>query len=294
MAIDDLPLSFELFPPKTTEGICHLKAQHRLLVPCKPRFFSMTYGAGGSTRDRTQQMVLELNHVSGIPMVPHLSCIAETHSSLKELLDTYKAADIHRIVTLRGDLPQNQETLAHEFQYANDLVTFIREQYNSTFELIVAAYPEVHPEASSAYQDLMNFKRKVEAGASAAITQYFYNVDAYADFLERCRQNGIHIPIYPGIMPITNYERLMRFSQRCGAEIPRWIEQRLLDYQDDPVSLRAFGTDVVAQLCEKLMALDIPGLHVYVLNQAKPTLDILNTLGLAVVPEPSILADSLR
>jgi methylenetetrahydrofolate reductase (NADPH) len=282
MAMTDLPLSFELFPPKTPEGIQQLREQHRLLSPCQPRFFSVTYGAGGSTRDRTQQLVLELNQVNGIPTVPHLSCIAETQASLQTLLDTYKTAGIQRIVVLRGDLPQDQNRLTHEFQYANDLVTFIRSAYGSAFELIVAAYPEVHPEAPSAHQDLMNFKRKVEAGASAAITQYFYNVDAYADFVDRCRQQGITIPIYPGIMPITNRDRLLRFSQRCGAEVPRWIEQRLLDYQEDPQSLQAFGTEVVAQLCEKLMDLGSPGFHFYVLNQAKPTLDILQTLGFTV------------
>jgi methylenetetrahydrofolate reductase (NADPH) len=280
MTIDDLPISFELFPPKTAGGIPPLKAQHGLLAPCQPQFFSVTYGAGGSTRDRTLQLVLELNQVNGIPTVPHLSCIAETTESLTTLLDTYQAAGIQRLVVLRGDLPQTEEALAHQFHYANELVTFIRTQYGTTFELIVAAYPEVHPEAPSAQQDLINFKRKVEAGATAAITQYFYNADAYADFIHRCQQQGIGVPIYPGIMPITNRDRLLRFSQRCGAEVPRWIEQRLLDYQDDPVSLQAFGTEVVARLCEKLMAIGVPGFHFYVLNQAQPTLDLLQALGM--------------
>ncbi|MEB3312527.1 MAG: methylenetetrahydrofolate reductase, partial [Cyanobacteriota bacterium] len=199
--------------------------------------------------------------------------------SLKQLLDTYKAAGINRIVALRGDLPQEVEDVAKEFHYADQLVSFIRQHYGDTFELVVAAYPEVHPEASNAQQDLINFKRKVEAGASAAITQYFYNSDAYEDFVNRCQQQDITIPIYPGIMPITNYERLARFSTRCGAEIPRWIEKRLLDYQGDDASLQAFGTEVVAKLCEKLMALGAPGFHFYILNQAQPTLNILSQLG---------------
>jgi methylenetetrahydrofolate reductase (NADPH) len=198
---------------------------------------------------------------------------------LKQLLDTYKAAGINRIVALRGDLPQEVEDVAKEFHYADQLVTFIRQYYGDTFELVVAAYPEVHPESHNAQQDLINFKRKVEAGASAAITQYFYNPDAYEDFVNRCQQQGITIPIYPGIMPITNYERLARFSARCGAEIPRWLEKRLLDYQGDDASLQAFGTEVVAKLCEKLMALGAPGFHFYILNQAQPTLNILSHLG---------------
>lgn len=280
MSINNLPISFELFPPKTAEGLPPLKVQHGLLAPCHPRFFSVTYGAGGSTRDRTQHLVLELNQTEGIPTVPHLSCLAETPESLTDLLDTYNAAGIHRLVALRGDLPDDEGHVTHHFRYANELVTFIKDRYGSAFELIVAAYPEVHPEASNAHQDLLNFKRKVDAGASAAITQYFYNPDAYADFIDRCHQQGITIPIYPGIMPITNRDRLLRFSQRCGAEVPRWIEQRLLDYQDDPTSLEAFGTEVVAQLCEKLMAIGVPGFHFYVLNQAKPTLNLLQALGL--------------
>jgi methylenetetrahydrofolate reductase (NADPH) len=289
MSIEDLPLSLELFPPQTAEGMPLLKEQHSLLASCRPRYFSITYGAGGSTRDRTQQLVLELNQVQGIPTVPHLSCVAETAASLSSLLNTYQAAGIQRIVALRGDLPKDGNHIAHQFHYANELVAFIKAHYGDTFELMVAAYPEVHPEALNARQDLLNFKLKVEAGASAAITQYFYNPDAYEDFLQRCQQQGITIPIYPGIMPITNRDRLVRFSQRCGAEVPRWIDQRLLDYQDDPVSLQTFGTEVVAQLCEKLMAIGVPGFHFYVLNQAKPTLDVLRALGMNI-PAPELTA----
>jgi len=279
MTINTLPISFEFFPPKGEDGISQLMIQHDLLLPYGPRFFSITYGAGGSTRDRTRQIVTAFHQRAGIPAVPHLSCIGDTSESLKQLLDIYKVAGINRIVALRGDLPQEVEDIAKEFHYADQLVSFIRQHYGDTFELVVGAYPEVHPEASNAQQDLINFKRKVEAGASAAITQYFYNPDAYEDFLHRCQQQGITIPIYPGIMPITNHDRLVRFSARCGAEIPRWIEKRLLDYQEDDASLQAFGAEVVAQLCEKLMALGAPGFHFYILNQAKPTLNILSHLG---------------
>lgn len=283
MTISELPISFELFPPKTEAGYQNLKEQYKLLVPYNPRFFSVTYGADGSTRDRTQQLVLDLLS-RGLPAVPHLSCIAETSQSLKVLLDSYQAAGVKHIVALRGDLPQDAQDIAHEFHYANELVAFIHEHHGQIFDLVVAAYPEVHPEAHTAQQDLENFKRKVDAGAAAAITQYFYNADAYEDFIHRCHQQGITIPIYPGIMPITNYERLLRFSKQCGAEIPRWIQQRLLDYKDEPNSLQEFGTEIVADLCEKLMAIGVPGFHFYVLNQANPTLNILKSLGIEQSP----------
>ena len=279
MSINTLPISFEFFPPKTPEGMDKLMDQHALLASCNPEYFSVTYGAGGTTRDRTQKLVLNVNE-KGIPAVPHLSCIGDTSESLKALLDTYKSAGISSIVTLRGDLPKDMADVANEFHYANELVSFIRQHYGDTFELIVAAYPEVHPQAKNAQGDLINFKRKVDAGSSAAITQYFYNADAYEDFINRCQQAGITIPIYPGIMPITNYEQLARFSSMCGAEIPRWIEKRLLDYQDDPSSLQAFGLDVVTQLCEKLMTIGVPGFHFYTLNKATPTLAILRNLKL--------------
>ena len=279
MTINDVPISFEFFPPKTEEGIATLLDHHKVLAQCKPEFFSVTYGAGGSTRDRTRRIVLDINAL-GIPAVPHLSCVGDTRESLTTLLDTYQSAGIQSIVTLRGDRPTDANNIANEFHYANELVEFIQEKYPDTFELIVAAYPEVHPEAETSHQDLTNFVRKVNAGASGAITQYFYNPDAYEDFLNRCHQRGITIPIYPGIMPITNHERLVRFSTMCGAEIPRWIEHRLRDYTDDKESLRAFGQDVVVQLCEKLLALGAPGFHFYTLNQSAPTIDILKALGL--------------
>ena len=279
MAIHDLSISFEFFPPKTDVGLEKLHIQRDRLIQCQPDFFSVTYGAGGSTRDRTQKLALALN-AKGVPTAPHLSCVGDTTASLTELLDTYKAAGIRAIVTLRGDRPTDTDAIEHEFRHANELVSFIRHQYGNTFDLIVAAYPEVHPEAKTAQRDLTHFKQKVETGASAAITQYFYNPDAYEDFMNRCQQQGISIPIYPGIMPITNHERLVRFSTLCGAEIPRWLEHRLLDYQDDPSSLQAFGCDVVTRLCQKLIAMGAPGFHFYTLNQAEPTLDILKQLGL--------------
>lgn len=277
MTINDVPISFEFFPPKTAEGIEKLFLQHQLLAPCQPDFVSVTYGAGGSTRDRTQKLVLKL-HSLGVAAVPHLSCVGDTSESLTALLDTYQRAGIQEIVALRGDRPTATNNVANEFHYANELVEFIHQRYPNTFKLIVAAYPEVHPEAPTSSHDLSHFARKVTTGASAAITQYFYNPDAYEDFLNRCRQKQINIPIYPGIMPITNHERLARFSAMCGAEIPRWIEQRLRDYVDDPLSLQEFGCDVVAQLCEKLMTIGVPGFHFYTLNQAAPTLSILKAL----------------
>ncbi|NET47684.1 MAG: methylenetetrahydrofolate reductase [NAD(P)H], partial [Merismopedia sp. SIO2A8] len=200
--INDLPISFEFFPPKTPEGVEKLHQQHDRLCQCNPDFFSVTYGAGGSTRDRTQRLVFDLNP-KGIPTVPHLSCVGDTRESLTRLLDSYQASGVRAIVALRGDRPSDDDKIAHEFYYANELVEFIRQQYGDTFELFVAAYPEVHPEATTAHQDLTNFKRKVDAGATAAITQYFYNPDAYEDFINRCQQQGITIPIFPGIMPIT-------------------------------------------------------------------------------------------
>ena len=283
MTINDVPISFEFFPPKTEAGIEKLFDQHKLLSQCEPEFFSVTYGAGGSTRDRTQRLVLDLNPI-GIPTFPHLSCVGDTRESLTTLLNTYKAAGIQSIVALRGDRPTDSNNIANEFHYANELVEFIQERYPNSFDLVVAAYPEVHPEAQTSHSDLTNFKRKVDAGASAAITQYFYNPDAYEDFLNRCQQQGITIPIYPGIMPITNHERLVRFSNMCGAEIPRWIEHRLRDYANEPDSLLSFGQEVVAQLCEKLMILGAPGFHFYTLNQAAPTISILKSLGLNQLP----------
>ncbi len=270
--------SFEFFPPKTPEGMAKLQTVRDTFAAKHPDFFSVTYGAGGSTQERTIDTVVTL-HKQGISTAPHLSCIGATKKDLSKLLDLYKENDINRIVALRGDLPSGMG--AHgELRYANDLVSFIREHSGDHFNIEVAAYPEFHPQAQSAEADLVNFKRKVDAGANSAITQYFYNADAYFYFVERVEKMGINIPIVPGIMPITNYSNLVRFSDMCGAEIPRWIRKQLEAYGDDSKSIVQFGEAVVTEMCEKLLKAGAPGLHFYTLNQAAPSLNIWNNLNL--------------
>jgi methylenetetrahydrofolate reductase (NADPH) len=271
--------SFEFFPPKTEDGISKLAATSRTLSALKPRFFSVTFGAGGSTRDRTFTTVTDLQERSGIDTAPHLSCICSTRENIREILENYRDKGINHIVALRGDMPSGMGE-AGEFRYANELVRFIREETGEHFHIEVAAYPEYHPQASSPDRDLENFKRKVDAGASSAITQYFYNTDAYCSFIERCAAINIDIDIVPGIMPITNYHQLARFSDACGAEIPRWIRKRLQAYGEDLESIRAFGEDVVTSLCAQLLDKGAPGLHFYTLNRAAPALAIWNNLGL--------------
>lgn len=271
--------SFEFFPPKTPEGVEKLRATRRQLAQLRPAFFSVTFGAGGSTRDRTLETVLEIQ-AEGYNAAPHLSCIGSTRESIREVLATYKAHGIRHIVALRGDLPSGMADPG-EFHYANELVEFIRRETGDWFHIEVAAYPEFHPQAKSARDDLLNFKRKVEAGANAAITQYFYNADAYFRFVEDCEALGVTIPIVPGIMPITNYAQLARFSDACGAEIPRWIRKRLEGMADDLDQIRAFGLDVVTDLCDRLLQGGAPGLHFYTLNQAGPTSTIWQRLGLS-------------
>lgn len=271
--------SFEFFPPKTPAGMEKLQAVRDELAKRNPDFFSVTYGAGGSTQERTIDTVIKL-HKQGISTAPHLSCIGATNETLTELLDLYKSNDIQRIVALRGDLPSGMG--AHgEVRYANELVEFIRKHSGDHFNIEVAAYPEFHPQAPNAEQDLINFKRKVDAGANSAITQYFYNIDAYFYFVDRVETMGIDIPIVPGIMPITNYSNLVRFSDMCGAEIPRWIRKQLEAYGDDLVSIKKFGEDVVTEMCEKLLDEGAPGLHFYTLNQAEPSLNIWDNLDLS-------------
>ena len=270
--------SFEFFPPKTPEGMEKLRATRQQLAQLKPKFFSVTFGAGGSTRDRTLETVLEIQR-EGHDAAPHLSCIGSTHENIREILAQYKANGIKHIVALRGDLPSGMVG-AGEFRYANELVEFIRKETGKHFQIEVAAYPEFHPQAQSAREDLLNFKRKVEAGANSAITQYFFNADAYFNFLDECEALGVDIPVVPGIMPITNYTQLARFSDACGAEIPRWIRLKLQGYGDDVASIRAFGLDVVTALCDKLLRHGAPGLHFYTLNQAGPTSTIWQRLGL--------------
>lgn len=270
--------SFEFFPPQTPEGVAKLSAARKQLTQRHPEFFSVTFGAGGSTQERTLQTVQQI-HSEGFAVAPHLSCVGSTRDNIRELLQTYQQLGVKRIVALRGDLPSGMAGIG-EFQYANELVSFIRAQTGEHFHVEVAAYPEFHPQAKSAHDDLLNFKRKVAAGADSAITQYFYNADSYFYFVDACRKLGITLPIVPGIMPIMKFSQLARFSDTCGAEIPRWMRKTLEGYGDDNESVQAFGLDVVTALCEKLIAGGAPGLHFYTLNQAGPSLEILKRLGL--------------
>jgi len=271
--------SFEFFPPKTADGISKLEATSQLLAKLNPRFFSVTFGAGGSTRDRTYETVIDIRAKSGIDAAPHLSCISSTEENIRQMLAGYIEAGIDRIVALRGDMPSGMVE-AGEFRYANELVEFIRRETGNHFHIEVAAYPEFHPQASSPERDLVNFKRKVNAGANGAITQYFYNPDAYFYFVDSCEKNAIDIPVVPGIMPITNFHQLARFSDACGAEIPRWIRKRLLAFGEDMASIRAFGEDVVTGLCERLLDQGAPGLHFYTMNRAEPSMRIWKNLNL--------------
>ena len=271
-------ISFEFFPPKTEEGVLKLRETRKQLALLNPKFFSVTFGAGGSTRDRTMDAVLEIQ-AEGFEAAPHISGISSSKEEILSLLNTYKSHGIRRLVVLRGDLPSG-EVSSGDFSYASQLVAFIREQTGDWFQIEVAAYPETHPEARSAAADLKHFKTKVDAGANAAITQYFYNADAYFQFVDQCQKIGIEIPIVPGVMPIYNYTQLARFSNVCGAEIPRWLRLRLEDYGDDIASLRALGLDVVTDLCEKLLAGGAPGLHFYTLNQSGIISNIAERLGL--------------
>jgi methylenetetrahydrofolate reductase (NADPH) len=275
---EKLIFSFEFFPPKTAEGMAKLREVRRQLAQLGPKFFSVTFGAGGSTRDRTLETVLEIK-TDGLAAAPHISCISSTREEIRQVLAQYKAHGFRHIVALRGDIPSGEASTS-ELRYAADLVEFIRAETGDWFEIEVAAYPEIHPEALSAKADLANFKRKVDAGANAAITQYFYNADAYFRFMEECASLGIAIPIYPGIMPIYNYAQLARFSAMCGAEIPRWLALRLQDFGDDIASVRALGLDVVTQLCDELLSGGVPGLHFYTLNQAGTVSTIWQRLGI--------------
>lgn len=271
--------SFEFFPPKTPEGADKLRAVRAKLAAVQPAFFSVTFGAGGSTREGTWNTVTEIAD-AGLAVAPHISCIGTTRASVRELLLAYRSRGIRRLVALRGDLPSGAAGGAGDFRYANELVEFIRAETGDWFHVEVAAYPEYHPQSRSPADDLANFARKVKAGADSAITQYFYNSDAYFRFVEDAQALGVEVPIVPGIMPITNYTQLARFSDACGAEIPRWIRLKLQSYGDDRDSIRAFGLDVVTDLCEQLLAVDAPGLHFYTMNQAEPTLELWARLGL--------------
>ena len=271
------PISFEFYPPQTPEGAERLTAARKRLAALKPEYFSVTFGAGGSTQDRTLETIKQI-HAEGHIATPHLSCVGSTRDNVRALLLAYKDMGIKRIVALRGDLPSGMHSIG-EFQFANELVSFIRSQTGEHFHIEVAAYPEFHPQAKSARDDMLNFKRKMNAGANSAITQYFYNPDAYFRFVDECRKLGVTAPVVPGIMPIVRFSQLARFSDTCGAEIPRWMRKTMEGYGDDTESIQAFGAEVVTRLCEKLIAGGAPGLHFYTLNQADASLEILKRLG---------------
>jgi len=272
--------SFEFFPTKTDAGHEKLLATARTLASYNPDFFSCTYGAGGSTRDRTLNTVLQLENEVKVPAAPHLSCVGDSKAELRALLAQYKDAGIKRIVALRGDLPSGMGMASGELRYANELVEFIRQETGDQFHIEIAAYPEMHPQARNFEDDLANFVRKANAGADSAITQYFFNAESYFYFVERVQKLGVKIPVVPGIMPITNYSKLARFSDACGAEIPRWIRKQLEAYGDDARSIQAFGEEVITHMCEQLLQGGAPGLHFYTLNQAEPSLAIWNNLKL--------------
>ena len=271
-------LSFEFFPPKTAEGAEKLRATRQQLAALHPDYFSVTFGAGGTTQDGTLSAVLEIQQ-AGLQAAPHLSCIGSTRGKIGELLQTYRDNGIKRIVALRGDIPSGMVEVG-EFRYANELVEFIRAEHGDWFHIEVAAYPEYHPQAASAHADIANFVRKAKAGADAAITQYFFNPDAYFAFVDEVRKQGVEIPIVPGIMPINNFTQLARFSDACGAEIPRWLRLKLESYGDDSASIKALGLDVITALSEKLLAGGAPGLHFYTLNTAATVSTIWQRLGL--------------
>ena len=276
--MSDKTFSIEFFPPQTAEGVEKLRVVRDKLAALKPAFFSVTYGAGGSARERTFSTVREIA-AAGLEAAPHLSCIGSSKESIRAILDEFKAEGIHRLVALRGDLPSGMADPG-EFRYANELVEFIRAETGDHFHIEVAAYPEWHPQARSAEDDLQAFVRKVKAGANSAITQYFYNADAYFHFVDAVRAAGVTIPVVPGIMPIASFSKLARFSDACGAEIPRWMRKKFEGFGDDADAIKAFGLDVVTELCERLLAGGAPGLHFYSMNQAGLTTEIWQRLGL--------------
>jgi methylenetetrahydrofolate reductase (NADPH) len=276
--MNPIELSFEFFPPKTQEGVDKLRATRAQLAALKPKFVSVTFGAGGSTQQGTLDTVVEMAK-EGLEAAPHVSCIGSSKESLRAILNEYRAHGIRHIVALRGDLPSGMGEVG-ELRYASELVSFIRAEFGDWFWIEVAGYPEYHPQSRSPRHDLENFAHKVKAGANSAITQYFFNADAYFHFVEQAQALGIGVPIVPGIMPINNFSQLARFSDACGAEIPRWIRQKLEGYGDDSASIKAFGLDVVTDLCDRLLEGGAPGLHFYTMNMAGPTSTIWQRLGL--------------
>lgn len=276
----NLQFSFEFYPPKTPEGAVSLQNVEKQLAKLNPEFFSVTFGAGGSTRDKTFETVIDIQN-RGIAAAPHLSCVASTKENILSILNDYRAHGISKIVALRGDLPSGMMS-AGEFRHANELVAFIRQEIGDYFDIHVAAYPEVHPQAANGNDDFKNFKRKVDAGANSVITQYFYNAEAYFHFVDRCEKEGVTIPIVPGVMPITQYSQLFRFSEMCGADIPRWLRKQFEAFGDDREAVQAFGLEVVSRLCQQLLDGGAPSLHFYTMNQAAPTLAILENLNITV------------
>ncbi|HLX01673.1 MAG TPA: methylenetetrahydrofolate reductase [NAD(P)H] [Trinickia sp.] len=272
-----IEISFEFFPPKTQEGIDKLRATRKELALFKPKFVSVTFGAGGSTQQGTLDTVLDMA-ADGLEAAPHLSCIGSSKESLRAILNQYRANGIRHIVALRGDLPSGMGAVG-ELRYASELVSFIRAEHGDWFWIEVAGYPEYHPQSRSPKHDLENFARKVKAGANSAITQYFFNADAYFRFVDDAKKLGVDVPIVPGIMPITNFSQLMRFSEMCGAEVPRWVARRLESFGDDREAIRAFGLDVVTGLCRRLVDQGVPGIHFYTLNAATATKAICERLG---------------
>ena len=271
--------SLEFFPPKTEEGVAKLRAARRDFAALKPAFCSVTFGAGGSTREGTLATVLEIR-AEGIEGAPHLSCIGGTREGIRDVLERYRSHGIRHLIALRGDLPSGSADVG-EFRYANELVEFIRRETGDWFHVDVAAYPEYHPQSRNADDDVASFERKIRAGADSAITQYFFNADAYWSFVDACAARGLDVPIVPGIMPISSFTKLARFSDACGAEIPRWIRRRLEGFGDDTASIRAFGLDVVTKMCASLLERGAPGLHFNTLNQPTLTATIWRALGLA-------------
>jgi methylenetetrahydrofolate reductase (NADPH) len=278
-------LSFEFFPPKTPEGEDKLRVARTHLAAFAPEFFSVTFGAGGSTKEGTLRTVMDI-HGDGLPVAPHISCVGTSRESIRELLAQYRQAGIRRVVALRGDLPSGAAGGAGDFSYASELVEFIRTETGDWFHIEVAAYPEMHPQARDPADDLARFVHKVKAGADSAITQYFYNPDAYFRFVDDLAAIGCDVPVVAGIMPITNFSQLARFSDACGAEIPRWIRRRLESFGDDRESIRAFGLDVVTALCGHLLERGVPGLHFYTMNQAEATSEVCRRLGAEPAVEP--------
>jgi len=272
--------SLELFPPRTEAGIAKLPDTVRTLAALKPGFFSVTYGAGGSDQNGTYDTLMTVVRETGVEAAPHLTCVGSTRAGIAELLQRYRDAGVSRIVALRGDLPATAMSAAApgEFRYASELVSFIRETHGDAFRLEVAAYPEMHPQASDPATDFQHFVHKVNCGAHGAVTQYFFNADAYFDFMNRCARAGVSVPVVPGIMPITNYAQLLRFSESCGADVPRWIRLRLEALKDDKAAIMDFGTEVIARLCETLLKGGAPSLHIYTLNQTEPTLRLFQAL----------------